>query len=73
MNVKVRLFLLALAIALAAMLGAARAEAGTYRPPRRIVVMSCQAAGYPAGWGTGCTVYRPVYGTSVRYPRARAW
>ena len=32
-----------------------------YPPPgTRVVILPCVAAGYPAGWGPGCTVHRVV-------------
>lgn len=45
------------------------AQAGARPPAYRTVVMSCAAAGYPAGWGSGCTVYRQAV---ARWRPARA-
>lgn len=61
-----------LIVAVALQASAITAQAAGSRPPTyRTRVISCAAAGYPAGWGPGCTVYRrvPVAPRAPRAPR----
>lgn len=70
-----RMLIVAAALMLSMLLGALlplvvrRAEGASLervtRPPR-VIVLPCAMAGYPAGWGPGCTVHRPISTSPLR-------